>query len=131
MRTGLKRHIERGAACSLPGPRQRLHLRMRTAARLGPAATDNDAVLDHDRADGRVGPGLPQAAPPERQCDLHEAQIGRFQIFRLPRQLLFQNAEDHLRNSVIRVSSSPESSPSTASKSFASRKLRYTDAKRT
>src|SRR5579872_7129412 len=131
MRTGLERHIERGAARRLAGPRQRLHLRMGTAARLGPAAADNDTVLDDDGAHRRIGPGPPEATPAEYKRKLDEAQIGRSQILRFLRELLFQNAEDHLRNKAIRVSSSPESSPSTASKSLASRKLRYTDANRT
>src|SRR5579872_905653 len=131
MRTGLERDIERGAARRLAGPRQRFHLGMGTAARLSPAAADDDAVLDDDGAHRRIGPGPPQATPAEYKRKLHEAQIGRLQILRFLRELLFQNAEDHLRNKAIRVSSSPESSPSTASKSLASRKLRYTDANRT
>src|SRR6266404_5741875 len=96
------------------------------AARLRPSATDDDAVLDHDRANGGIGLGAPLPAPPERQRQLHESPIGGFRRFRLLEllpDLLFQDAEDHLRNVAIRASSSPESSPSTASKSFASRKF--------
>ena len=124
MRTRLQRHIERGAARGLAGALERLRLGMRPAPGLGPATADNDAVLDHDRADGGIGPGAALPAPPERQCQLHEAPVGSFRRFRFLRELVFQNAEDHLRNRASRASSSPESSPSTASKSLASRKLR-------
>src|ERR1700731_2972141 len=57
MRTRLERDIERGAAGGFASATQRLRLRMRPAARLGPATADNHAVLDHDGADGRIGPG--------------------------------------------------------------------------
>src|ERR1700694_5695565 len=67
MRARLQRHIERGAARGLTGPRERLRLGMGPATRVGPAAADNDAVLDHDRADGRIGPGAALPAPAERQ----------------------------------------------------------------
>src|SRR5579871_3069498 len=97
---------------------------MRAAARLGPAAPDNDAVLHHDRADGRVRAGAPEAAPPERQRKLHVAPVCVLLRLRFLRELIFQNAEDHFRMVTIRASSSPDSSPSTASKSLASRKLR-------
>ena len=60
-------------------------------------------------------------------CNFRFTTFERVQL----RELVFQNAEDHLRNVATRASSSPESSPSTVSKSLASRKLRYTDAKRT
>ena len=76
MRARLQRHIERGAARGLAGARQRLRLGMRPAAGLGPAAADNDAVLDHDRADGGIGPGAALPAPAERQRQLHEALVG-------------------------------------------------------
>ncbi len=98
MRAGLQRHIERGAARGLAGAPQRLGLGMRPAARLGPAAADDDAVLDHDRADGRVRPGAPEPAPAERQRQLHEALIRGFGFLGFLRVLVFQNAEDHLRN---------------------------------
>ncbi len=124
MRTGLQRHIERGAPRRLTGPSQRLGLGMRPSAGLRPATADDDAVLDDDRADGRVRPGAPQPAPAERQRKLHEALVRRFGFFGFLRVLVFQNAEDHLRNVATRASSSAESSPSTASKSLASRKLR-------
>src|SRR5579863_7514207 len=97
---------------------------MRTATGLGPAPSDDDTVLDHHGAHGRVGPRTPQSAPAERQRELHEAPVGSLQLLRFLAELFFQNAEDHLRNRAIRASSSPESSPSTASKSLASRKLR-------
>src|ERR1700740_1509214 len=97
---------------------------MGTAPGLGAAAPDDDTVLDHHGADGRIAPRAARPAPPERQSELHEALVGGLRLLRFLRELLFQNAEDHLRNRASRVSSSPESSPSTASKSLASRKLR-------
>ncbi len=77
MRTGLERHIKRGAARRRSGLCERDRLRMRTATRLGPAAPDNDAVLDDDRADSRVRPGASEAAPAERQRQVHKAAIRR------------------------------------------------------
>ena len=124
MRARLQRHVERGAAGGFARAHKRLRLGMGTAAWLGPAATDDDAVLDHDRADGGIWPGAALPAPAERQRKLHEAPVGGLGVLRFLRVLVFQDAEDHLRNRAIRASSSPDNSPSTASKSFASRKLR-------
>ena len=124
MRTGLQRHIERGAAGGLTGALERLGFGMRAAAGLGPAAADDDAILHHDRADGGIRPGPPLPAPPKRQRKLHEARVGGLGFPGFLRELVFQNAEDHLRNAATRASSSPDSSPSTVSKSLASRKLR-------
>src|SRR6266849_1259933 len=124
MRAWLQRHIEGGAARGLASTLERLRLGVGTAARLGPAATHNDAVLHNDSADGGIGPGAALPAPTERQRQLHEALVGSFRFPGFLRELVFQNAEDHLRNRASRASSSPESSPSTASKSLASRKLR-------
>src|SRR5690242_4356941 len=104
---------------------------MRTTARLGPPPADNHAVLDDDRADRGVWPGAPLPSPAQGERELHVAAISVSGFPGLLRQLIFQNAEDHLRIAVSRASSSPESSPSTSAKSLASRKLRYTDAKRT
>src|SRR5258708_4518141 len=131
MRTGLQRHIERGAPRGLARPHECLRLSMRPAAYLRPATANDHAILDHDRTDGRVRPGAPQPTPAERERELHEALVRGFGLFGFLRVLVFQNAEDHLRNVATRASSSAESSPSTASKSLASRKLRYTDAERT
>src|SRR5258705_1205646 len=124
MRAWLQRHIEGGAARSLAGAPERLRLGVGTAARLRPAPADNDAVLDHDSADGRVWPGAALPALTERQGQRHEALVSGLRFPGSFRELVFQNPEDHLRNRAIRASSSPESSPSTASKSLASRKLR-------
>src|SRR5690349_16844229 len=133
MRARLQGDIERGAARRHAGPAQRLRLGMRPAADLGPAAADDHAILYDHRADGGVGPGPPQAAPPEIERELHEAAVGLFLGAQLLADLIFQDAEDHLRTGASRggASSSALSSPSTASKSLASRKLRYTEAKRT
>src|SRR5882724_8771918 len=124
MGTWLQRHVERGATGGLAGMRKRHDFGVRPAACLRPAAPDDDTVLDHHRADGGIGPGAALPAPAERQCQLHEALVGSLRSPRSLRKLLLQNAEDHLRNRAIRASSSPESSPSTVSKSLASRKLR-------
>ena len=124
MRARLQRHIERGAARGLPGTPERLGLGMGPAACLRPATADNDAVPDHHRADGRIGPGAALPAPPERQRQRHETLVGGLSFSGFLRELVFQNAEDHLRSVAGRASSSAESSPSTVSKSLASRKLR-------
>src|SRR6202012_2511728 len=129
MRARLQRDIERGAARGFACALQGLRLGMRAAARLGPAAADNDAILHPAPADGRIGPGAPLPAPAERQRQLHEAPVGLLRCVAFLGKLIFQDAEDHLRIVASRVSSS--SSPSTVSKSLASRKLRYTEAKRT
>ncbi len=122
MRARLERHIERGAARGITGAFERLGLGMRTAACLRPTAADNDALLHHDRANGRIGPCTPQPAPPERQRQLHETPVGFLRCLTFLCELILQDAEDHLRIVASRVSSS--SSPSTVSKSLASRKLR-------
>src|SRR5690242_6988809 len=124
MRTRFERDIQRGAAGSLAGAAERLHLGMRAASGLRPAAPDDDAVLDHDRADRRVRPGAAEAAPSERQGKLHEAPVRFIALPDLLGVLILEDAKDHLRIGASRGSSSPESSPSTASKSLASRKLR-------
>ena len=122
MRAGLERDIEGGAArgvtCALQGPR----LGMRAPTRLGPAPPDNDAIFHHDRTDGRIGPRTAEPAPPERKRKLHETPVGVLRGLCLSGELIFQDTEDHLRIVASRVSSS--SSPSTVSKSLASRKLR-------
>src|ERR1700722_628185 len=97
---------------------------MGTAAGLRPAAPDDNAVLDHGGADAGSGPSAPHPAPSERQRQLHEAPVYFLGRHRFLPKLIFQDAEDHLRIAASRASSSPESSPSTASKSLASRKLR-------
>src|ERR1700761_4342319 len=124
MRAWLQGHIKRGAAGGLPGAPQRLGLGMGPAAGLGPAAADDHAVLDQHRAYGGVGPGPALPATSQRQRQLHESQVGGLRHLRFLRQLIFQNPEDHFRNKAGRTSSSDVSSPSTASKSLASRKLR-------
>mgnify|MGYP006113272587 CR=1 FL=1 len=58
-----------------PRRTQRLRLRMRPPAGLGPAAPDDDAILDDDRADGGIRPGTALPAPAERQRKLHVTQI--------------------------------------------------------
>ncbi|MDB5574471.1 MAG: hypothetical protein JWR79_1628 [Tardiphaga sp.] len=128
MRTRLQRHIERRALGLRARAAQSFRLGVRTAAVLGPAAPDDDTVLDDDRADRGIRCGPPQPAPTERQSQLHEATIDGLGEAGLVRMLIFQNPEDHLRTttgfSSFLGSSSPVSSPSSASKSLASRKSR-------
>ncbi len=76
MRAGLERDIERGVPRLLSRAPQRLGLGMRPAASLSPAAADNAAVLDDNRTDRRIGPGIAEPASPERQRELHETEIG-------------------------------------------------------
>ena len=65
VRAGLQRDVERRAARRRAGAPQGLDLGMGPATGLGPAAADNGAVLDDDRAHGRVRPGPAQSAPAE------------------------------------------------------------------
>jgi len=111
MRTGLERHIERGAARGLAGALQRLRFRMRASARLRPAATEDFAVFHNDRANGGIGPGIAEPAAAQRQRQVHETCV-----FRLGHYCF--------RGAGRGGSSSDDNSPSTASKSLASRKLR-------
>jgi hypothetical protein len=124
MRTGLERHVKRGATRGLARAPQRLRLGVRPAAWLSPATPDDDAIPHDDSAHGRIGPGASLPAPAERQRQLHVALVGRLGIPDFLRELVFQDTEDHLRIVASRLSSSPWSSPSTVSKSLASRKLR-------
>ena len=124
MRAWLQRHVQGCAHRCFAGPRKRLRFRMRTATGLRPAAADDHPILDHDCADSRVRPGAPLPAAAQHQRQFHEPVVGGLRFPGFLRELVFQNAEDHLRNSASRASSSAESSPSTASKSLASRKLR-------
>src|SRR5471032_772909 len=100
---------------------------MRAAALLRPAAAENDAVLHDHRADRRIGPGVSLPAPAERQRKRHESFV-----IRLALSLDWRCLIAHLRAGVAGGSaSSPDNSSSAARKSLASRKLRYTEAKRT
>jgi hypothetical protein len=89
----LERHIESGPARSGAGAPQRLHLGMGAAAGLGPATPDDDAVLHHHGADGRIGPGAPEPTPAERKRERHETLVvgisGRLSLVqRRPSQLV-------------------------------------------
>ena len=77
MRARLERHVHRGALRRLLGAAQRLDLGMRAAAGLRPAAADDDAILDDHRADRRIGPGVAEPAPAERERQRHEARVVR------------------------------------------------------
>ena len=118
---GSKRHVEGGAAGRGAGARQRLRLRMGAAAGLRPAAPDDHRTIalraHHHGADRGVGPGAPEPAAAEPQGERHEMKV------------VVRSDAGH-RGSHLRAaaggfpSSSPDNSPSTASKSLASRKFR-------
>src|SRR5207237_10146568 len=65
VRAWFERDIERRAASRLAGPAQGFDFGVRPAARLRPAAADNFAVFNDDRANRRIRPGStePAAAP--------------------------------------------------------------------
>ena len=115
MRAGLERDVERRAACRRAGAAQRLDFGVRPAARLGPAAADNVAVLDDHGADRRIGPGAAEPAPSEAKRKRHEAPVRRCRS-------RVHGVGAHLR--AHSAASSPDNSASAASKSLASRKLR-------
>ena len=80
MRAGLERDIERRPARRGTGAAQRLSLGMGPPAGLSPAATDDHAVLDNDRADGGIGPGASQPTPAECECECHKAGVFRAMV---------------------------------------------------
>ena len=75
VRAGLERDVDRGAERARAGPAQRLDLGVRPAARLGPAAAHDAAVLDHHAADRGVRPGAAEAALGQPQRQRHEAAV--------------------------------------------------------
>ena len=77
MRARLQRNVERRAARRRAGPAQRLDLGMGPAPGLGPAAADDDAVLDDHGADRGIGPCTAEPAPAEGKRERHEAPIVR------------------------------------------------------
>jgi hypothetical protein len=119
VRAGFERHIERGAARHRAGAPQRLDLGMRSASGLGPAAADDFAVLDDHRADRGIRPSPAKPASAQHKRQRHKSavvgNVGRC------------NAAGGGHS----AASSPDNSASAASKSFASRKFRYTEANRT
>jgi hypothetical protein len=62
MRARFERDIKRSAACRLAGPAQGFDFGVRPAARLRPAAADNFAVFNDDRADCWIRPGSTEPA---------------------------------------------------------------------
>ena len=130
MRTRLQRHIHRRTLRHLLDAAQRLDLGMRAAAGLRPAARQNDAVLHDHAADRRIGPGVAEPAPAEREGELHEARVVGAR--RCGDGLGARRGRDrydgvvHLRALLagFGASSSPDNSSSAARKSLASRKLR-------
>ena len=138
MRAGLEADLDRGAAGGLARPLQSLRLGVRTAARLRPAAAEDDAVFHHHRADRRIGPGIAEPAAPKRERKLHESLVFRRIASRHRRGLIvipgrpikrepgMTRRTGHLRTVVAGLppSSSPDNSSTAAVKSLASRKLR-------
>ena len=80
MRAGLERHIESRTARGLTGLFDGFGLRMRPPTRLRPAAANDHAIFDEDRADRGIGPGASQPAPAERERQRHEAGVFRAMI---------------------------------------------------
>src|ERR1700722_7391450 len=79
MGAGFERHIERRPAGAGTCARQGLDLGMGAPARLRPAAADDHRnvgrLIDHDGADGGIGPGIAEPAPAEREREVHEALV--------------------------------------------------------
>src|SRR5262245_25221813 len=124
MRARLERDIHRCALRRFSCPPQGLDFGMRPAALLRPAARNHNAFLHDHRANCRIRPGVAEIAPAKGKRKAHEALV----IWLFGRGDLLV----HLRALAAgRPSSSPDSSSRAARKSLASRKLRYTDAKRT
>ncbi len=137
----LERHVERRPARLAAGATERLDLRMRPAARLGPATPDDDRsrsiAAHHDGPHRRIGPRIAEASPPEGKGERHEAGIvgvgcrHRSSARDDGAYLCPRGANGHaryapryLRTGAAALSSSADSSPNTRSKSLASRKLR-------
>src|SRR5262245_5543907 len=112
---------------------------MRSPAGLRDAAAHDDRAVPclahHDGADGWVRPGAPEIAVTQRQGFAHEAPIERGIVRRILRQrrggATFRECHPPRATPRAGAPSSAVSSPMMSSKSFASRKFRYTDAKRT
>src|SRR5262249_8296662 len=75
MRAGLKGDIEGSATGRSAGTPQGLYFRGGATAGLRPSSTRNNAVLYHDRANGRIGPGAAEAAAPKPQRQCHEPLV--------------------------------------------------------
>ncbi len=80
MRAWLERDVQRRPARCRTGAAQRLGLRVRPPTRLRPAAANDHAIFDDDRADGGIGPGASQPVPAERERQRHEAGVFRTMI---------------------------------------------------
>ena len=77
MGAGFEGDIDRRPLCRRSGLTQRLGFCMGPAARLGPAAPDNAALLHDDAAHGGIGPDSPLPAPAQRQGQRHKARVVR------------------------------------------------------
>ncbi len=75
MTARLQSHVKRRAARLRSRLTQGFGFRMRTAAGLGPAARQNGAVFDNERADGRIWGATPKSAPAERESRGHEPLV--------------------------------------------------------
>ena len=127
MRARLKRDVKRRAARRVAGAAQSFDLGVRAAAGLRPAAPDDHAVVDDDRANRGIRPGAAETAAAQCQRQRHEPPVvGSVRALarrpvRRPRHL-DTRLRIHLR--AISAASSADSSASAVSKSLASRKLR-------
>src|SRR6516164_4178821 len=121
MRAGLERDIDRGAARRGAGFGERDRLGVRAAARRRPAPADDDRLrpigADDDRADRRVGIGAAEVAPAETERRRHEPAV------ELAIDLLRRTGVHGAHASLAPTGFSPDSSPTNASKSLASRKF--------
>src|SRR3569833_100785 len=106
---------------------------MRPPARLRPAAADDDAILDHHRADRRIGPGPAQPASAQRQRKLHKTAIkgGIGDSFSRIGLVGGRSVATLRAGTGLSASSSPLNSASACSKSRGSRKFLFTEANRT
>ncbi len=107
--TGFETDIGDGAASRFARPAKRLGLAMRPAAGLGPAASDDPAVLYDDTTDRRVRPDGAEPATSKRQRRAHRVEV---------------EASIAGRNRHRPQSPSAAIRPTKSPKSLASRKLR-------
>src|SRR5262249_45073274 len=128
MRARLQRHVDRGVARALAGLPDCFSFGMRAPARLRYTTANNDrtvAIIAHnDCANGGVWPGATEPPAAKRQRQRHETLVPRLHATAIVAwEIHVTNRRFHFRCGAF-SSSSPESSASAVSKSFASRKFR-------
>src|SRR5690606_19747311 len=127
VRARLERHVDGCAPRRLAGLLERLGLGMRPAACRGPAAADDrrpsTPVAHDDRAPRGIGRRRAEVPPAKPECRRHEPPVDLRPTLR--------PGHDCPQSSLLAAIGPPLSSPTNSSKSFASRKFLYTEAKRT